>query len=169
MTNIRSKTNGSIWRVAVTDLLLLGVGCSVPALSHLLSLPLYWLNPMLWVLLLGMVLVRDRRNGYFLALLLPLFSMLVVGMPTPAKALCMVAEYAMVVFVYGRFQAWKGHLVGTMGTLLVSMLCGKVVYYLLKAIVLTPAVLVGTPVLVQVLVMLASALVFAALLRRVEK
>lgn len=167
--NIRTIIHGSLWRVAAIDLLLLAVGCSVPALSHILSLPLYWLNPMLWVLLLGMVLVRDRRNGYVLALMLPLFSMLVVGMPTPAKAFCMVAEYATVVFVCERLQAWKGHLWGTMGALLVSMLCGKVVYYLLKALVLMPAVLVGTPVLVQLSVMLVSALAFALLLRFLEK
>ena len=166
--NIRSITHDSLWRVAAIDLMLLAVGCSVPALSHILSLPLYWLNPMLGVLLLGMVLVRDRRYGYLLALLLPLFSMLVVGMPTPAKAICMVAEYATVVFVCGRLQAWKGHLWGTMGALLVSMLCGKVVYYLLKALILSPAVLFGTPVLVQLSVMLASALVFALLIRIVE-
>ncbi|MBR3528826.1 MAG: hypothetical protein IKN84_04115, partial [Bacteroidales bacterium] len=61
-------------------------------MSHLLALPLYKLNPMLLALLGGLLLLKDRRTVLLLAALLPIFSMVVVGMPTPGRALCMVAE-----------------------------------------------------------------------------
>lgn len=162
--NTTSVRVQSLWRVAAIDVLLLAVACLVPAVSHLLSLPLYYLNPMLLMLLAGMLLVNDRRNAYLLAVLLPVVSMLAVGMPTPLKALCMVAEYSAVVFVYGRLQSWCDRFVGTLGAMLIAMLCGKVVYYLLKALLLSPVVLVSTPVWMQLLVVVVAAIAFATLL-----
>ncbi|MBQ6067904.1 MAG: hypothetical protein IJK84_00235 [Bacteroidales bacterium] len=154
---------GALWRVVAIDALLLMVACLVPTLSHLLAWPLYQLNPMMLVLLAGMLLVGDRRNAYLLAVLLPVVSMLAVGMPTPLKALCMVAEYATLVFVCGRLQAWNGSWLGRTGALLVAVLAGKVVYYMLKALVLAPAVLVGTSVWLQLGVAVVAAVVYGVL------
>ena len=159
--NTTSVKVQSLWRIAAVDALLIAVACLVPTLSHVLALPLYYLNPMLLVLLAGMLLVRDRRNAYLLAVLLPVVSMLAVGMPTPLKAVCMVAEYATVVFVSGLLQGWNKRFVGTLGAMLVAMLAGKAVYYLLKALILAPAVLVSTPVTVQLLVVVAAAVLYA--------
>ena len=159
----------SLWRIAAIDAVLLVVACGIPALSHLLAWPLYWLNPMLLVLLSGMLLVGDRRNAYLLAVLLPVVSMLAVGMPTPTKAFCMVAEYATVVFVSGRLQAWNGRFVGALGAMLLAMLAGKVVYYLLKAFVLSPAVLVSTPIWVQLVEAEAAAAIYDTLMQQKNK
>ena len=158
----------SLWRVAAIDALLLAVACLVPTVSHLLAWPLYQLNPMLMVLLAGMLLVRDRRNAYLLAVLLPVVSMLAVGMPTPLKALCMVAEYASVVFVSGLLQRWNDRFVGTLGAMLVAMLTGKAVYYLLKALILAPAVLVSTPVTVQLAVVVVAATLYATVKLKIK-
>ncbi|MBO4599925.1 MAG: hypothetical protein J5641_04220 [Bacteroidales bacterium] len=161
--NTLSLKSRSVWRACAIDAVLLAVGCCVPTLSHLLALPLYQLNPMLFVLLAGMLLVRDRRNAYLLAVLLPVVSMLAVGMPTPMKALCMAAEYATVVFVCGRLQGKAVGYVGMVGVSVAAMLSGKVVYYLLKAFVMSPVVLVGTPVATQLVVVVAAALIYSAL------
>ena len=158
----------SLWRVAAIDALLLTVACLVPTVSHLLAWPLYYLNPMLLVLLAGMLLVRDRRNAYLLAVLLPVVSMLAVGMPTPLKAVCMVAEYASVVFVSGLLQRWNDRFVGTLGAMLVAMLTGKAVYYLLKALILAPAVLVSTPVTVQLAVVVVAATLYATVKLKIK-
>jgi hypothetical protein len=159
--NTTSVKVQSLWRVSAIDALLLTVACLVPTVSHLLAWPLYQLNPMLLVLLAGMLLVRDRRNAYLLAVLLPVVSMLAVGMPTPLKAVCMVAEYASVVFVSGLLQGWDKRFVGTLGAMLVAMLAGKVVYYLLKALLLAPAVLISTSVALQLAVVAVAATVYA--------
>lgn len=151
----------TLWRIVATDAVLLTVACLVPTLSHLLSFPLYWLNPMLLVLLVGMLLVGDRRNAFLLAVLLPTVSMLAVGMPTPIKALCMVVELSTVVFVSGRLQAWNGRFATSLAAILLAVLCGKGVYYLLKALLLAPATLVSTPLWVQLLVAVVAAVGYA--------
>lgn len=147
-------------RTIVVDALLLTTACLVPTLSHLFAFPLYHLSPMLLVLLAGMLLVPDKRNALLLALLLPLVSMMAVGMPTPLKALCMMAELSAVVLISGRFSV-QGFV-----PMLLAIIGGKIVYYLLKALLLAPAVLVSTPVLTQLIVAVAAAMLFALLSRK---
>ena len=101
----------TLLRLAIVDVALVVLACLVPTLSHITALPLYRLNPMLLFILSGMLLVADRRNAVALALLLPLVSMLVVGMPAPAKALCMIVEYSAVVLLYTVAEIYPEHLV----------------------------------------------------------
>ena len=91
MNTVLSKKT-TVARTAIIDAALLAAACLIPTLSHITALPLYMLNPMLLVLLAGMLAVRSRTNAFLLAVLLPVVSMLAVGMPTPLKALCMAAE-----------------------------------------------------------------------------
>ena len=58
---------------------------------------------------------------------------------------------------------YEGHL---SGLTLVAMLCGKVVYYGLKALLIPAATLVGTPLLTQAAVTVAAAGLYALLLNR---
>jgi multisubunit Na+/H+ antiporter MnhG subunit len=46
--------------------------------------------------------------------------------------------------------------------IIAAMLCGKVVYYALKALVIAPAVLVTTPVATQAIVALVAAALFCS-------
>ena len=91
MQNSRILTQ-SILRVAVIDLLLTAAACFIPTASHLLALPLYMLNPMLALLLAGMLLGRDWRGALVLALLMPLVSSIVTGMPSTGKMFCMTVK-----------------------------------------------------------------------------
>ncbi len=142
MVNVKTKT---IAGYAVADVALVAAACMVPALSHALALPLYMLNPMLALLLAGMLVRRDWRNGLLLAVLMPLVSCLVVGMPTADKMVCMMAELATVAAVFGWLQRrWS-----VLPAVLVAVLAAKVVYYGLKALIMAPAVLVGTDWMVQ--------------------
>lgn len=143
------------------DAALLSAACLLPAFSHLLALPLYQFNPMLLLLLASLALVDDRRNAYLMALLLPVVSMLVVGMPTPAKALCMAAEYSAVVALYGVFSEHTR--MGSQFSILLAMLAGKGVFYAFKAVVIAPVVLIGTSVWIQAISMLLCAALFAVI------
>ena len=127
-------------RLALTDMALLGVACLVPSVSHLLALPLYMLNPMLALLLVGLLIGRDWRNALVLAVLMPLVSSLVTGMPAAPKMVCMMAELATVATMFG----WLQRKWAVLPAVLTAVLAGKVVYYALKAVVIAPAVLVGT-------------------------
>lgn len=155
-----------IVRTAIIDLVLLTVACAIPALSHLMAYPLYHLNPMLLVLLAGLLLVRERLNAYILALLLPMVSCFTVGMPTFLTALCMVAEFSTVVFLSGLLTSGHARFHKSLGVMLVAILGGKVVYYLLKALLLAPVVLVSTPVSIQILSVVMSAFLFSVLQTR---
>lgn len=161
MTTERTQT---LVRLTALDAVLLTVACLVPAASHVLALPLYMLNPMLAILLTGMLLGRDWRNSLVLAVLLPAVSCLVAGMPAAEKMVCMMAELATVAGLFG----WLKSRMGTVLAVFAAILAGKVVYYALKAVVIAPAVLVGTDWKVQLLAVLLWGGLFAMLYKRVK-
>ena len=153
----------SLWRIAAIDVLLLTLACLVPTVSHLLAWPLYYLNPMLLVLLAGMLLVRDRRNAYLLAILLPLCSMLTTGMPVPLKAACMIPEMLTVVALFQILERKMPVFVA----LLFAIVLGKVVFYGMKAMLIAPAVLVETDIWLQLGIIVLYTIAFALLKKRV--
>lgn len=165
MTNTKTRTIGGL---VLADALLIGAACVVPAASHLLALPLYMLNPMLALLLAGMLMESrllakyQSVNGFVLALLMPAVSCMVTGMPAPAKMVCMVAELTTVAALFGWLsRSWK-----VLPAVLTAIVGGKVVYYALKAIVIAPAVLVDTNLWLQLAVVLLWGGMFALLYRK---
>ena len=144
MTNTRTLGVGGL---LLLDAMLVGAACVVPAASHVLALPLYMLNPMLALLL---------------AVLMPVVSCMVTGMPAPAKMVCMVAELATVAALFGVLaRRWK-----VLPAVLTAVLAGKGVYYALKALVMAPAVLVGTAWWMQIAAVLLWGGLFALLYKR---
>ena len=139
-TTTMALKSKSIVGLTLLDAALLTLACLIPAASHLLAVPLYMLNPMLALLLAGMLLGRDWRNALVLAVLLPLMSCLLTGMPSAAKMVCMVAELATVAALFG----WLQNKWAVLPAVLTAVVAGKAVYYGMKAMVMAPAVLVGT-------------------------
>ena len=137
--NVKDRTK-AVLGMALLDAVLITMACLIPAASHLLAVPLYMLNPMLALLLAGMLIGKDWRNALVLAVLMPLVSCLLVGMPTASKMVCMMAELATVAGVFQLLsRRWA-----VLPAVLVSVLAAKGVYYALKALIIAPAVLVGT-------------------------
>ncbi len=157
-------TNKPIVKLAVLDTVLVAAACLIPAASHLFAVPLYVLNPMLALLLAGVILGRDWRNALVLAVLMPLVSSLLTGMPAAPKMVCMMAE---LVTVAGLF-----HLLSRRWNAVVSVfaaiLAGKVVYYALKAVVIAPAVLVGTEWWMQLLAVALWGGLFVVIYKRMR-
>lgn len=158
---IATKTN-PIVKYAVLDTVLVTLACLVPAASHLFAVPLYVANPMLALLLAGMLFGRDWRNALVLAVLMPLVSCLLTGMPAAGKMVCMMAELATVATMFGVLsRRWK-----VLPAVLVSVVAAKGVYYGLKAMVLAPAVLVGTEWWMQLGVVVLWSGLFAMLYKK---
>lgn len=154
----------SLTALIALDACLLTLACLVPAVSHITALPLYMFNPMLALLLAGMLFGRDWRNALVLAVLMPLVSCLLVGMPAAPKMVCMVAELATVTGLFHLLsRRWA-----VLPSVLVSILVAKVVYYATKALVVAPAVLVGTDWKIQLLVVMLWGGLFALLYKRVK-
>ena len=161
MKTYKTKT---LARNAALDAVLVTMACLVPAASHLLEAPLYMLNPMLALLLAGMLVGKDWRNALVLAVLLPLASCLLTGMPSVGKAVCMMAELATVAGVFSLLTAkWR-----TLPAVLAAVVAGKAVYYGLKAVVVAPAVLVGTAWWMQLGTVLVWCGLFALLYRKAK-
>lgn len=166
MQNIITFNKKTIAQTLGCDMLLLALASAIPAFSHLTAIPLYQFNPMLLVLLGAMLLVPNGWNAFAMAVLIPWTSCLISGMPTPAKALCMSAEFLTVVTLFPiilQGLASMSKSAGAMVSLLVSIMAGKAVFYLLKAIVLSPAVLIGTSWMVQIFVVFAMVIPFGFL------
>lgn len=131
MNNNTTKTR-SLWQLALLDAALLTAACLIPAASHLTQVRLFLFNPMMALLLAGMLLGRDWRNALVLAVLMPAVSCLLVGMPVAAKAVCMAAQFATVAGVFGLLQRkWAA-----LPSVLVALVAGTAVYYGLKLMLL---------------------------------
>ena len=152
----------SLARTALIDATLVATACLIPAVSHLLTLPLYKLNPMLMVIAAGLLLTRSRWNAYLLALVVPFATCLLAGMPTPLGALCMVCEYTVLVTVFNITGSRTGFW-GMFGSILAAVVAGKVVYYFAKWLLLQPYQLIGTSIVWQIVSMLAISAAFAFL------
>ena len=150
--------------VVVLDATLLMAACLIPTVSHLLSFPLYMLNPMLALLLMGILFGRDWRNALAVAVLMPLVSCLLVGMPTAPKMLCMMAELATVVGAFGLLLRYLSVFV----SVVTAIFAGKCVYYLLKAWIIAPAVLVDTAWWIQLGVVVLWGSLFAVFYEKVK-
>ena len=160
--NITTSKSDTLFRVIAVDLIILTTICLVPALSHLLAVPFYKLNPMLLCLLAAMVLVRDRRNALLMALLMPVASTLTTGFPTAANLACMIPELLVVATLVPLCMKKMPAMV----SVVIAAMSGKVVFYTLRAVLFAPATLVGTNIWLQIGVVVAAAMAFGLVIRR---
>ena len=149
-----------LWRTLAVDAALAGAVCLIPWL-HVAAPWAIQLNPMMMLLLVGMTVIPGRFNAFFLAMLLPAFSAFAVGMPTPVRAVCMAAEFSALVTAYSLLSTTRPFKGRTLASILLAMLCGKGVYYALKAFLGVPAALVGTDWWMQLASMLLWGGLFA--------
>jgi hypothetical protein len=140
----RIKLNGII-----IDLFALAFIYLVPTLSHLLSVPVYLIEPMRLMLILALV-HTNKTNGYILALSLPLFSFFISGHPVFPKMILIMLELSLNVFLFFLLAKKSKHIFIAAIT---SIVLSKSVYYLLKFILvqltLIKSELVSTPFIFQ--------------------
>jgi len=147
--------------VLLIDVFLLLALYLLPSVSHLTAWPLYVLEPMRVALIVAL-LFTNRANTYFIAVTIPLASVLLTGHPEPLKAVLMCIEFSVLVACYSwlarqaRFPAFVA--------LLGGILFSKIIYYTLKSAALSAGLLAGslisTPVKMQVILALGTAVVF---------
>lgn len=150
MENILTLKNTlAKYRSAVIDLLGLTVVYFTPAIAHLFSYPVYYLEPMRIFLVLSIV-HTTKKNAYFLALTLPLFSFLVSAHPSLVKAALISGELLLNVFLFYLIFYRSGKVWAAIGG---SIILSKISYYIFKYVLLTGGILTGslisTPLLIQ--------------------
>jgi hypothetical protein len=156
--------------LAVIDIVLISIAYILPVLAHRAAFPLYRLEPVRAVVLVGLLWTANRKNAVLLALTVPLFTFWLAGHPVMPKGLLIAAELLVNVL----FFVWMERKVRSLFLcMLFSILVSKAVYYLLKWLLvssLLPAQpLVGTGLGVQLAVAVGMSLCFALLAERRRK
>jgi hypothetical protein len=145
-------------RTILIDMAALAVIYFMPALSHMLAVPVYFIEPMRIMVILAMA-HTSRRNAYLLALTLPVFSFVISAHPVFLKSLLISLElvvnvwlfYALVKVVRNNFAAIAAAIIGS-----------KLFYYALKFGLLSAALLQGSMVSIPLYIQLLTTMVFSA-------
>lgn len=125
-----------------------------PAISHMVALPIYMLEPMRIMLIVSIV-HTSRKNSYIVALLLPLFSFIISAHPSVFKTLLISAELLLNVFLFSLLlNSFKNIFVSSLSSIVIS----KIFYYTVKFGLLSFGLINGefisTPIYLQVIVAL---------------
>lgn len=129
----------------------------LPSISHLLSFPLYLIEPMRIMLVFALV-HTEKKNAYILALTLPVFSFLVSAHPSIPKTGLITAELLLNVWLFFIIsEKVKNGFV----SLALSILLSKLFYYAAKFAFISLAFigggLISTPIYIQlVMIVLLS-------------
>lgn len=151
----------------VFDLMALLAIYLVPAISHMLSFPVYYIEPMRIMLILAVV-HTTRKNAYLIALTLPLFSLLISAHPALVKTSLITSELLLNVWL---FFLLSEKISNKMLSMFFSIILSKIFYYLLKFLLINSAVmsgnLISTPVYIQIVMLfLLSGYVYLISYRR---
>ncbi len=114
----------------IFDIVALGFIFLMPAISHMLAFPLYFIEPMRIMVVLAMVHTH-RNNAYLLALALPLFSFVMSGHPILVKAVIISLELMVMV---GAFYLLKKY-VHIFAAIFTAIILSKVFYFAVKFLV----------------------------------
>ena len=161
----KSTQKGIIWKSLLIDFSALAFIYLVPTFSHLLSLPVYFIEPMRLMLILALV-HTNKRNAYFIALSLPLFSFLISSHPVFAKMLLISFELGLNVYL---FYLLKEVLKKIFPAIVLSILLSKLVYYSIKYLMIHFMILntglISTPILIQLITTLVFSLYLYLILK----
>lgn len=144
------KTEKSLKSI-LFDILALTFIYFVPAISHMLSFPVYLLEPMRIMLILSLA-HTNRNNAYIIALTLPLFSFLISSHPSGLKTALISFELLLNIWL---FFTLSGVLKNQFISMFLSIGLSKLAYYLMKYMLLSAALMSGdlitTPIYIQVI------------------
>ena len=156
--NIYTKTK----TIIVLDILLLSTIYFLPTFSHLIGFPLYLLDPMRIVVLGSLLLLGNRKNAYFLAFTIPLFSFIVSGHPVfPKNLLISIELVTNLIF----FVLINKRISNTFISMFSSIVISKLIYYGLKYLFVIFGFLemeiISTSLLIQLAVALSISILFS--------
>jgi hypothetical protein len=145
----RTSINKSTIKSLLLDISALGFIYLVPTISHLISLPLYLIEPMRLMLILALA-HTTKRNAYLLALTMPVFSFLISGHPIAPKMILIALELSINVFLfYLLIKKFKN----SFASILISIVISKAFYYFIKFYLIHFMIInteiFATPILIQ--------------------
>ena len=156
--------------VLITDIMAIGIIMFLPAISHILPFPLYYIDPMRLVLLGVYFVNRNHKNAYLVAIVLPIFSMLYSGHPVFYKAMLISFELLInMVALHLLFR--KG--INIFFAVFLSIILSKIVYYLFKFAFIEWSLISGklfsTSLIIQISIALGLSVVFFLFRKKVNQ
>lgn len=119
------KSNSKSYLIDFTILLCIYL---TPAISHLFSFPIYYLDPMRIALVVALI-YTSKKNTILIAITLPLFSYIISSHPQIIKAFLLSFELLINLSLFFVFQE---KIKNVFISFLLSALVSKVIYYLIK-------------------------------------
>jgi len=154
---IQLLANRKVLSLILLDLLGVLLIYFVPTLTHLISLPVYFIEPMRLMLILAMV-HTNKHNAYFLALTLPLFSFLISSHPVFLKVILISIELVLNVWL---FYLLKDRIKQLFSSILLSIVLSKLAYYTFKFVLIKLAFLDSSLISTPLVIQLCTTLVFS--------
>ncbi|OGU59397.1 MAG: hypothetical protein A2V66_16140 [Ignavibacteria bacterium RBG_13_36_8] len=141
----------------------------LPAISHLLVIPIYLFEPMRIMMILSLA-HTTKKNTYVIAISLPLFSFFVSAHPLILKSLLMAAELILNIWL---FYFILHRIKNVFGSILLSIIISKMFYYLVKYFLIVSALLsmelFSTPLYLQVITTLVFSFYILFVWRKKEQ
>ena len=153
--------------VVILDAVALVALYYMPAMSHMISVPLYLFEPMRIILFCLVLFSKGNRiNSYIMAFTLPLFSFFVVGHPIFAKSLLMSAElFLNVALLYLLIDKTRNNGV----SVFISICARKLFYYLTKYFLVLCGLLSSSIISTNIFIQLIIALLISGVFVLVDK
>jgi hypothetical protein len=158
-TAILSLSNFKV-KTLLIDLSALAFIYFIPTLSHMLALPVYFIEPMRLMLVIA-IAHTTRRNAFLIAATLPLFSFLISAHPHLIKMMLITAELLLNVWLFYFILKKSGN---TFVSMLSSIVISKAAYYLVKFGLLSSLIITGSLVSTPLLIQVITTLVFSGYL-----
>ena len=163
MDSVLRKDN--IITIILVDIIALVFIYFIPALSHLMKVPLYYADPMR-IALFSVFILTKKENAYIMALSIPVLSFIISGHPVFPKFILVSLELFINVLLIYRFSRFIRN---KMLLVLLSVLLSKSVYYLLKYVLIRSALLdsglISTPLYIQAIVMIILSFILGLILK----
>ena len=136
------------------DLLLISFIYFLPALSHLVAFPIYYLDPMRIALVITLAHTA-KRNSYLIALTLPLFSFLISSHPQVIKSLLISGELIANLLIFFFISKKIKNIIVSFS---ISIIISKTLYYSFKYFLINLGMindsLFSTPIYFQIFAIL---------------
>lgn len=145
-----SDKRAEMWKTIIIDTLAVSAMYFMPSAAHMLSFPLYLLEPIRLLIILALV-HTNRNNAFALALTLPLFSFIVSGHPVLFKMLIITTEMTLNVFLfYIGLKLIQNKFLSMVGAIVLSKVFYYIIEYFMLQAALIPTGLGDHPILLQV-------------------
>lgn len=126
----------------------------LPSISHFLSFPVYYLDPMRLMLILS-IIYTSRSNTLLIAATLPFVSLLISSHPSLIKSLLIYSELSLNAMLYYLFSK---RIKNKFTPIFFSIIVAKVFYYSAKYISLNTSLIEGdlfsTPLYLQIVIVI---------------